>query len=489
MNLRTAAALTLLLAGGNNGATAQSGDDVSSLGIDGSGTTNPSKCFWHIMAKMMEQIKLPARMTYRAVGSGTGQAEFLGKGVTLANGTEVTDYQAYNDFGSGDIPIKKEDWEAWNAKGIEFVQLPFVLSAVSFFHSIPGVPAGDMGLNMTACLLARVFDGKITTWDHPDILDINPGLNVAPDYPIYVGRRVLGSSSTYSITHYLHAQCPQSSENPEGWPLDKTASKIEWSDVTNECDGSGLMTRCIQENEGAIGYIDSAHGHEELLTEIRILNGDGDRYLTSKEVGDEGIQAAATDLSLVPDSTAGDFSEVAFYNEPGPNTWPIALVSYVYIRKDLSFIKNPARRTLLKAFATALYDPDYIGLCSRFGHIPVPPGIRDMSLAGIDTLQTDAPAEMEWFFEKSTVPGMGQGDYVISKRRKNFVLYEADSLYDDVGPLKDDIRQLKLELASMKSQSVRSSSGRALLAASSGRALLASGTAVALGLGTVLGFF
>ena len=62
-------------------------------------------------------------------------------------------------------------------------------------------------MNLTACLLAQIFDAEITNWDHPDILDINPNLNVAKDYPIFVGRRVLGSSSTYSMTHYLHTGC------------------------------------------------------------------------------------------------------------------------------------------------------------------------------------------------------------------------------------------------------------------------------------------
>ena len=80
-------------------------------------------------------------MSYRAVGSGTGQKEFLGKSI-LIDGVETDTDVAYNDFGSGDIPISKEDRDAWFAKGIEFVQLPFVLSAVTFFHSIPGVPWG-----------------------------------------------------------------------------------------------------------------------------------------------------------------------------------------------------------------------------------------------------------------------------------------------------------------------------------------------------------
>eukprot|EP00585_Thalassiosira_rotula_P012007 CAMPEP_0196133156 /NCGR_PEP_ID=MMETSP0910-20130528/2492_1 /TAXON_ID=49265 /ORGANISM="Thalassiosira rotula, Strain GSO102" /LENGTH=476 /DNA_ID=CAMNT_0041392851 /DNA_START=76 /DNA_END=1506 /DNA_ORIENTATION=+ len=423
-------------------------DEENPIIISGSGTTNPSKCFWHIMAKLEEQIKIPVRMTYRAVGSGTGQKEFLGKGIDI-DGT-ITDTEiAYNDFGSGDIPISAADKEKWNNNGIEFAQLPFVLSAVSFFHNIPGVPNGEMGLNMTACLLARVFSADITEWDHPDIKEINPGLNVEENYPIYVGRRDLGSSSTYSITHYLHAQCPESPDEPKGWPEDKAASKIEWDPTTNACDGSGPMTTCIRENEGAIGYIDAAHGHEADLKEIKLKNGDG-FFLTSKEAGIDGVQAAAADLSTVPSTAFGDFTNVAYYNMKGPKTWPISLVSYVYIRKDLSHITNPVSRTLLKAFATALFDPDYIGLCERYGHIPVPAEVKDISMAGIAELNWDATEDQEWTFEKKTSPGWGQGDYVISKKRKSFGLYEADRLADDMQPLMEDLADLKAEMAVLK---------------------------------------
>jgi len=423
-------------------------DEEGPIIISGSGTTNPSKCFWHIMAKLEEQIKIPVRMTYRAVGSGTGQKEFLGKGIDI-DGT-ITDTEiAYNDFGSGDIPISAADKEKWNNNGIEFAQLPFVLSAVSFFHNIPGVPNGEMGLNMTACLLARVFSADITEWDHPDIKEINPGLNVEENYPIYVGRRDLGSSSTYSITHYLHAQCPESPDEPKGWPEDKAASKIEWDPTTNACDGSGPMTTCIRENEGAIGYIDAAHGHEADLKEIKLKNGDG-FFLTSKEAGIDGVQAAAADLSTVPSTAFGDFTNVAYYNMKGPKTWPISLVSYVYIRKDLSHITNPVSRTLLKAFATALFDPDYIGLCERYGHIPVPAEVKDISMAGIAELNWDATEDQEWTFEKKTSPGWGQGDYVISKKRKSFGLYEADRLADDMQPLMEDLADLKAEMAVLK---------------------------------------
>ncbi|KAL3822465.1 hypothetical protein ACHAXA_006893 [Cyclostephanos tholiformis] len=440
------AVLPIVARAQNSTASTSSNADYEPLGIDGSGTTNPSKCFWHIMSKFNEQIKLPTQFSYRAVGSGTGIKEFLGKGIEI-DGVESDTYLPYNDFGSGDIPISAEDRSDASSRGIEFVQLPFALSAVSFFHSVPGVPSGEMGLNMTACLLARIFNANITTWDDPEILDVNPGLVVERDYPIYVARRILGSSSTYSVTNYLRAQCP------DGWSEDMTGSEIEWHPSTNGCDGSDLMTNCINENEGAIGYLDAAHGHEELLTEISLRNGDG-RFLTSVSAGVEGVQAAV-DLALVPTSADEDFSK------PGSNTWPITLVSYVYIRKDLSFIKNPARRTLLKAFATALFDPDYIGLCDRYGIVPAPLALKQLSIVGLEMLELDASASDDWSFEKDTMPGVGQGDYVISSRRQNFGLYEADRLADDLAPLIEEVRQLKLELASLKA-SAYSASGIAV---------------------------
>jgi ABC-type phosphate transport system substrate-binding protein len=140
------AVLPIVARAQNSTASTSSNADYEPLGIDGSGTTNPSKCFWHIMSKFNEQIKLPTQFSYRAVGSGTGIKEFLGKGIEI-DGVESDTYLPYNDFGSGDIPISAEDRSDASSRGIEFVQLPFALSAVSFFHSVPGVPSGEMGLS------------------------------------------------------------------------------------------------------------------------------------------------------------------------------------------------------------------------------------------------------------------------------------------------------------------------------------------------------
>ena len=145
-------------------------------------------------------------------GSGPGQTEFLG----ADNG-----YAAYTHFGSGDIPISADDYAALNSNTSGMLHIPFVLGAISVFHSIPGVPDGVGGLNVTECLLARIFNRDITTWDHPDIMEFNPNMNLpSENYPINVAHRVEGSSSTASLTAYLRASCP------EHWTEDMTVSDM-----------------------------------------------------------------------------------------------------------------------------------------------------------------------------------------------------------------------------------------------------------------------
>ena len=65
---------------------------ATTIEMHGSGTTNPSKFFWKVMDVLEERARTPVRMTYRAVGSGTGQTEFK---------------EDVSDFGSGDIPLNK----------------------------------------------------------------------------------------------------------------------------------------------------------------------------------------------------------------------------------------------------------------------------------------------------------------------------------------------------------------------------------------------
>lgn len=161
-------------------AAAQAAETV----IHGSGTTNPSKCYWQIMDKFTTQSKIPVRMTYRAVGSSTGQDEFVA-GVT--------------DFASGDLPMTAVRYGSLTT---EMMHLPIFIGTVSFFHSIPATE----NLNLTGELLAKIYMFEIETWDHDEIKAINPHMKLGSNTTIRVARRAEGSSSTNTATEVSSAE-------------------------------------------------------------------------------------------------------------------------------------------------------------------------------------------------------------------------------------------------------------------------------------------
>ena len=114
--------------------------------IHGSGTNNPKNCFWRIMDKLQFQAKLPIRFSYRGIGSGSGIAEFLSTGA----GRVI-------DFASADVPLPRTAYDEITSRE-DVIQLPVVLGAVAFFHNVPNTP----NLNLTACLIAKIYKGEIT---------------------------------------------------------------------------------------------------------------------------------------------------------------------------------------------------------------------------------------------------------------------------------------------------------------------------------------
>lgn len=127
-------------------------------------------------------------------------------------------------------------------------------------------------------------------------------------------------------------------------------------------------------------------------------------------------------------------------------------MTYIYVRKDLSHIEDPQEQTLLKAFLTALYDPSYIDLCVQgFAFTAVPENVRQIGLAGIDMIATNTSAT-PWTFESSTVPGEGQGDYVISEKRRSFGEYQRNEFAGDSIHLQNEITNVRAELSTEKSK-------------------------------------
>lgn len=99
-------------------------------------------------------------------------------------------------------------------------------------------------------------------------------------------------------------------------------------------------------------------------------------------------------------------------------------------------------------------------MCDRYGLIPVPDDLKQLSLDGIELIDVNDPDNSNaWSYEVDTVPGDGQSNFVISQKRESFTLYEVDRIADDVVDLKEQVRQLQLEIASMRVGIAESSAG------------------------------
>mmetsp|Transcript_16966 Transcript_16966/g.28172 ORF Transcript_16966/g.28172 Transcript_16966/m.28172 type:complete len:242 (+) Transcript_16966:449-1174(+) len=213
------------------------------------------------------------------------------------------------------------------------------------------------------------------------------------------------------------------------------------------------MQQCLDEIPGAIGYMDSSFGHDAGLQEIELRNIYG-QFLSSKDAS--VIVAAAANWNL-PSSADADFGSVTpLVNTPGEFSWPMVDAIYVYVRKDLSHLGSPAAQSLLVAFLEGIYSGSYIYQCqeetaSLGGLVLVPQNVRALALDGLAMLQID-PSAPTWIFEKYTSQGIGQGDYVISSKRRTYAEFKLSTLASTMAVLATENNALNSQVESLQQE-------------------------------------
>ena len=491
--------------------TAAIGVSAQTHELHGSGTTNPSKFFWKVMDLMEERSRPSVTMTYRAVGasrtrarepvacetrrvtfpreseknlllspateprppplpiplvsgSGTGQSDFIGSGTADGN---------YNHFGSGDIPFDADDFADANDVHTQFIQVPFVIGGIAFFHS---VPASYGEIDLDACLLAKIFKRDITRWNDPEIVALNPAL-ASLDQPITVARRVEGSSSTSLITKYLHAGCPEVWQ-PEATMVgkvpcsaDKTTNCVTWASDTVEAQGSGGISGYLAANPYSISYIDNGHGLSSGLGEIALKNLDGNFVKPSTEGAVAGAALGSTGPTGATRSASAysnTWEDVSLMNLAGENTWPICTFSYMYIRKDMSGWTGDDEKSawLVKAFAQFVLSEEAQDMLPEFGFVGLPAEILEQARIAVDGIVLPGivlPATEVWQFEKDTndkldmltgltdadEPIVGQNPFVFSSKRSAYADYERTKLVATVAALQAKVDALQTEHVSL----------------------------------------
>ena len=407
--MRSSLAVLVLVAGGAYAQYPVVDGQTQVINMHGSGTTNPQRLFWEAMDLLEGRSKLPITMTYRGVGSGVGQNEFVGD--------PASGYKSYNHFGSGDIPMPTALYNTLRNNNREMLHVPFVLGAIGVFHNVPEAELGGAPIDLDACMLAKIFTRQITTWDHPDIKALNPKMTAKGE--IKVHRRADGSSSSSGITEYLKGKCSAS------WAY-TTGSSFPSVPGTIAVQGSQGMADAIDTTPYAIGYMDAGHGHEKGFEEIALKNRDG-VYLTSKNAN---IGAAATAVPNFPVNATVDFSAVNLYDQAGPTTWPIVLFSYFYLDRNLTSM-DPLSASVLIAFVKFILSAEGQTLAQTNWFSPLPEGLLNFTTQALALIQKPAGfVDFTTELAGTTQPRVGAGTHVFSGKRQSWPNYETNVLTD-----------------------------------------------------------
>jgi len=152
--------------------------------VTGAGATFPAPLY----AKWADAYNKATgvRVNYQSVGSGAGLRQIRGKTV---------------DFGASDMPLTDEEL----AKD-GLMQFPTVIGGVVPVLNVAGIDTRQ--LRLTGPVLGDIYLGKITKWNDPAIVALNPGLKL-PDAQIAVVRRADGSGTTFIFTNYLSKVNPE----------------------------------------------------------------------------------------------------------------------------------------------------------------------------------------------------------------------------------------------------------------------------------------
>lgn len=206
------------------------------------------------------------------------------------------------------------------------------------------------------------------------------------------------------------------------------------------------MTTCIRSLIGTIGYLDAGHGISAGLTEVELQN-ESKTVQSSQEASLKGgIEAAEGDV--LPANPTDDFSEVSLLDQKGTFVWPIVQMTYIYVKKDISSLHEPNEQSLLVAFLKSLYDIDYSSDCyDEFGFTKVSEATKQYALDAIDSMVLNETAT-EWIFEgDETMKITGAADFVISKKRNNFLAVSTNTLTIEAEDVQEKLMLISSQLA------------------------------------------
>src|SRR5690606_16289575 len=153
----------------------------------------------------------------------------------------------------------------------------------------------------TGPLVADIYLGKITRWNDPAIVAVNPGVSL-PDEKITVVHRSDGSGTTFNWVNYL------SKVSPEWQSAVGEGTSVSWPTGVGGKGNEGVAAY-VKQIKGSIGYVELAYATQNGMAYASMQNAAGNWVRPSAQ----SFQAAAASADWV---NSKDFSLI-ITNAPG----------------------------------------------------------------------------------------------------------------------------------------------------------------------------
>jgi phosphate transport system substrate-binding protein len=296
--------------------------------ITGAGATFP----YPIYAKWADAYRKQTGtgLNYQSIGSGGGIKQIGAKTV---------------DFGASDMPLTPADLE----KG-GLMQFPTVIGGAIPAVNIKGIKPGE--LKLSGEVIADIYLGKITKWNDPAIVKLNPGLAL-PATDVNVVHRSDGSGTTFIWSNYLSKVSPEwKSKVGEG-------TSVNWPVGVGGKGNEGVASYVLR-IDGSIGYVEYAYVLQNKMTYALVKNREGN-FVGPSVKAFMGAAAGA-------DWNAAPGMYMILTDAPGKDAWPIAGATFILMHKVQEKPENA--KQVLNFFTWAYTNGDK--MAEELDYVPMP---------------------------------------------------------------------------------------------------------------------
>lgn len=266
-------------------------------------------------------------VTYEGGGSSAGVARATEQSV---------------DFGVSDVPMTAA---ALRLAGLR--QVPLAGAAVAVIVNLPEL--GTQAIKLNGDILADIFQGTITNWNHSQIAGSNPGVKL-PNRAIVPIWRADGSGQSYIFSTYL-------SRGNSKWRRVVGSTNNLALTAGRSAKGGQAVLDAVKATPGAVGYDALGAAQKSGLSIAELLNGSGKSVAPNAASIAEALERA----QWTKDSNAADLDGSA-----GPGAYPMAAVPYALIPVTV----KASRKTALPFLQTSVAQGD--ALVKQAGFSPLP---------------------------------------------------------------------------------------------------------------------